>query len=88
MSVSFPFFRYTQARANARLLTVTTPYDDTLGAGKIVTIATTVDMDGALFGVMGMDVSANLLLEMMTQHVAKCQTHQYVKYRMLLCFIF
>ena len=45
-------------------------------------------MDGALFGVMGMDVSANLLLEMMTQHVAKCQTHQYVKYRMLLCFIF
>ena len=80
LSISFPLCRYTQAKANVGLLTVTTPYDDALGAGKIVTIATTVDMDGALFGVMGMDVSANLLLEMMTQHVAKCQTHQYVKF--------
>ena len=60
-------------------MTITPPYEDTLGAGKVVTMATTVMIDDVVFGVLGMDVSPNLLFEMMTRDVSKCHTHQFVK---------
>ena len=68
--------RYVQAKANDGLVVITTPYEDPVGAGRIITIATTVHVDETVFGVMGADVSSNIFLEIMTRSIAKCQTHE------------